>query len=96
MLVVLLMEIIMMLQCNNFIHSVETPYSMESIIRVPNALYCRYIGPESKLNFAYDKIGVEAFEEDIKLDDCNYTIFVDSREEEDIIVADVFIPRSEG
>lgn len=90
------MEIIMMLQCNNFIHSVEAPYSMESIIRVPNALYCRYIGPESKLNFAYDKIGVEAFEEDIKLDDCNYTIFVDSREEEDIIVADVFIPRSEG
>ena len=33
------MEIYLMLQCNNFIHSVEQPYSMESVIRVPDALY---------------------------------------------------------
>lgn len=89
------MEIVMLLQCNNYIHSVEPPYSMESVIRVPNALYCRYTGPESSLKFAYDKINVEAFEQDIKLADCNYTIFVDHNQEEDIMIADVFVPRAE-
>lgn len=89
------MEIIMMLQCNNYIHSVEQPYSMESVIRVPNALYCRYTGPETTLKYAYDKINVEAFEQDIKLADCNYTIFLDNNQEEDITIADVFVPRAE-
>lgn len=89
------MEIIMMLQCNNFIHNVEQPYSMESVIRVPNALYCRYTGPENKLKLAYDKINLEAFEQDMTLCDFNYTIFVDNNPEEDIMVADVFIPRAD-
>lgn len=89
------MEIIMMLQCNNYIHNVEAPYSMESVIRVPNCMYCRYIGPEDKLKFAYDKIHLEAFENDIELEDCNYTIFVDRNEEDETIIADVFIPRKD-
>ncbi len=88
------MEIVFMLQCNNFIHSVEQPYSMESIIRVPNAMYCRYTGPENKLRFAQDKIQLEAFEADEKLADCSYTIFVDNNQENETIVADVFIPRA--
>ena len=90
------MEIIFMLQCNNYIHNVELPYSMESVIRVPNCMYCRYIGPEDKLKFAYDKIHLEAFENDIELEDCSYTIFVDRNEEDETIVADVFIPRKDG
>lgn len=89
-------EIVIMLQCNNYIHNVEPPYSMESVIRVPNCMYCRYIGPEDKLKFAYDKIHLEAFENDIELEDCSYTIFVDRNEEDETIVADVFIPRKEA
>lgn len=89
------MEIIVMLQCNNFIHSVEQPYSMESVIRVTDAMYCRYTGPEMSLKFAYDKIILKAFENDIKLGDYNYTIFVDNNQEEDIMIADVFVPRAE-
>ena len=89
------MEIIMMLQCNNYIHSVEQPYGMDSLIRIPNALYCRYMGPENSLKFAYDKINLEAFENDVKLADYNYTIFVDNNEEEDIMIADVFVPKEE-
>jgi hypothetical protein len=89
------MEIIMMLQCNNYIHNVEQPYSMESVIRVPNALYCHYTGPETFLKFAYDKINLEAFENDIPLADYNYTIFIDNNQEEDIMIADVFVPRAE-
>lgn len=89
------MELIMMLQCNHYIHNVEPPYSMESVIRVPDAMYCRYTGPESTLKYAYDKINLEAFENDIKLKDYNYTIFVSSNEEEGTIVADVFVPKDE-
>ena len=89
------MEVVFMLQCNNYIHSVEQPYSMESVLRVPNCMYCRYEGPEDKLKFAYDKIHLEAFEEDIALQDCSYTVFVDADEDEGAIVADVFIPRME-
>ena len=89
------MEIYLMLQCNNFIHSVEQPYSMESVIRVPDALYCRYTGPEQSLKFAYDKINLEAFENDIKTGDYNYTIFVDNDPIEDRMIADVFVPKAE-
>ncbi len=90
------MEVIMMLQCRDYIYNVESPYSMESIIRITNCMYCRYIGPEDRLKFAYDKIHLEAFENDIELEDCSYTIFVDRNEEDETIVADVFIPRKDG
>lgn len=90
------MEIILMLQCNNYIHNVEPPYFMESVIRVPSCMYCRYIGQEDKLKFAYDKIHLEAFENNIELEDCSYTIFVDRNEEDETIVADVFIPRKDA
>lgn len=81
------MKIIMMLQCNNYIHSVEQPYSMDSVIRVPNALYCRYTGPEQSLKFTYDKINLEAFENNIKTGDCNYTIFVNNDSKENLMTA---------
>ena len=90
------MKIVMMLQCNNYIHNVEAPYSMDSVIRVPNALYCRYYGPENKLKFAYDKINLEAFERDIDMETSNYTIFVDRNTEEELLLADVFVPRTEN
>ena len=57
-----------MLQANNFIHNVEQPYRMESLLRVKNCLYARYNGTDDKLKFAYDKLGVYAFENDIELD----------------------------
>lgn len=88
------MEISLLLQCNNHIHSVEKPYTMESVRRVPNCMYCHYIGPEEKLKFAYDKINLEAFENDIELTGESYTVFVDQNEEEGTIVADVFMPKA--
>lgn len=87
-------EIVLLLQCNNYIHSVEQPYFMESVIRVPNSMYCRYVGPEDKLNFAYQKINLEAFENDISLKGDSYTIFVDRNEEDETITADVFMERA--
>ena len=68
---------------------------MESVLRIPNCMYCRYIGSEGKLKFAYDKINLEAFENDIKLTCESYIVFVDQNEEEGTIVADVFMPKME-
>lgn len=81
-----------MLQADNFIYNVVSPYHMESLLRVKNCLYARYIGPDDKVKFAYDKLGVYAFENDIELEGCNYTIYVDRNEEEETIIADVFMP----
>ena len=78
-------------QTNNFIHNVEAPYKMEPVIRVRNCMYAHYAGPEEKLKFAYDKINVTAFEEDIELADENYTIFVD--QQDDDIIADIFVEK---
>lgn len=88
-------EMILMLQCNNYIHSVEEPYSMESIVRVTDCMFCRYTGPEDNLKYAYDKINLEAFENDILLKGESYTIFVSHNEEENTMVADVFVPRAD-
>ena len=89
-------EIYIMLQCNQLIHKVELPYSMEAVIREPDALYCRYIGPESKLKFAYDKINIEVFENDIATKNYSYTIFVSHNVEDDVMIADVFVPKKEA
>lgn len=88
-------DIRLLLQCNNYIHSVEQPYTMESVLRIPNCMYCRYIGPEDKLKFAYDKIQLEAFENDIPLKGDSYTIFVNRDEENETITADVFMERAD-
>ena len=84
-------KVYLMRQANNFIHNVEAPYTMESVLRVRNCMYARYIGPEEKLKLAYDKINVTAFEEDIELSNSNYTIFVDKQD--DNIVADIFVEK---
>ena len=43
------------------------------------------------MKFAYDKINLTAFEEDIELSNENYTIFVNQIDED--IVADVFVEK---
>ncbi len=84
-------KIAFMLQGNKNIEHVEEPYQMDEILKVKNCLYARYIGPEENLNFAYDKLGVYAFENEINLNGDNYTIFVDKSDDEDI-TADIFMP----
>lgn len=84
-------KISLLRQANNFIHNLEPPYTMESVLRVKNCMYARYTGPEEKLKLAYDKINVTAFEEDIELSNTSYTIFVDKQD--DNIVADIFVEK---
>lgn len=89
-------EVFILLQCNNFVHGVEQPYSMIPVVRVTDAVYCRYCGPEEKLSFAYQKINVEAFEGDVELSGESYTVFVSRNEDEECIIADVFVPKKQG
>lgn len=79
-------------QSSNFIQHVEPPYEMKSVIRIKNCMYVRYTGPESKLKFAYDKINLTAFEEDIELKGDSYTVFLD--QDEDKLIADVFMEKA--
>lgn len=88
-------DIRVMMQSNSYIHKMEQSYVMESVLRVPNCMYCRYIGPEEKLGFAYQKIQLEAFENDIPLKGDSYTIFVDRDEENETITADIFMERAD-
>jgi len=81
-------------QCNNYIIHIDEPYKIESTIRIKDCMYCRYIGPEEKMKFAYDKINLIAFEEDIALKGNSYTIFVG--EQDDKIVIDVFMEREDN
>lgn len=81
-----------MVQSDSFIADVDSSYEMNEISRVTNCLYARYIGPEDTIKFAYDKLGVYAFENEIDLKGNSYTIYVDRNQDDESIVADVFMP----
>lgn len=83
----------MLRQANGYINHTEPPYTMEAVLRVPDCLYLRFIGPQEKLSIAYDKLSVYAYEEDIPLTGNSYTVFVNQLENEDI-VADVFMEKA--
>jgi len=76
-------------QCNTYINKVEKPYIMESVIRVPDCLYVRYTGPEDKLDFAYEKLHLIAFEEELHLKGDSYTVFLELKD--GIMTADIFM-----
>ena len=87
------MVIKLMRQATGFIHHIEKPYKMESVIRVPNCLYIRYCGPMEKMKFAYDKLALTAFEEDIPLKGDSYSVFLN--EADDQVTADIFMERAD-
>ncbi|ASW42223.1 hypothetical protein [Clostridium isatidis] len=84
----------LMVQLKNSIYKVEKPYSIKPQIRVTNCLFARFTEKQENLQYAYQKLGVYAFENDIKLKGDSYTVFV--KQEEDNIVADVFMEEAKG
>ena len=69
----------------------DSPYFFKSIIRTDPCLFVRFNGNPQKLNFAFAKIGVFAFENDIDLVGSSYTIV--AAEDEENAVIDVFMPK---
>lgn len=79
-------------QVNGYINQVEPPYEMTALLRVPDCVYVRFIGPQEKIDIAHSKLTVTAYEEDIPLVGSSYTVFVNQLDNEDI-VADVFMEK---
>lgn len=86
------MNVELLIQCKDYIHNADRPYEISSKIKVNDCYMCHYVGSESGLQYAYMKIQVEAFEDGVKLKKCNYTVFLEHNEEDETVVADVFIP----
>ncbi len=81
-------------QLKNPIYNVEAPYEIKKELRVSNCLFARFNEKEENIQFAYQKLGVYAFENDIKLKGDSYTVFV--KKEEENIVADIFMECLKG
>ena len=82
-------------QASGYINKTEAPYTMEAELRVPNCLYVRFVGPQSMMNVAYQKLAVYAYEEGIEVTRNSYTVYVNHLENEDI-VADIFMEKAYG
>ena len=87
-------QIGLMLQADRYIDNINTPYRMETAVHVKNCLYTRFTGLEEDIHFAYQKIAVTAYEEDIKLKGSSYTVFLDSNDD-GTITADIFMERAD-
>lgn len=68
----------------------ENPYLYEDCIRVESCLYARFNERIDSLPYAYDKLGVYAFENDLKLHGESYTISLNSFGSK--LTADIFMP----
>ncbi|MBX4271773.1 hypothetical protein [Clostridium estertheticum] len=84
----------LMIQLKNSIHNIEKPYELKNQIRVTNCLFARFTEKEENIKFAYSKLILFAFENDIKLKGDSYTVFVNKNE--DGIMADVFMELKQG
>ena len=84
----------LMLQLKNPIYSIEKPYEFKSQIRIKNCLFARFTEKEENLQYAYSKLSLFAFENNMKLKGDSYTVFVNKNEEE--IVADIFMELKQG
>lgn len=84
----------LMVQLKNPLHNVEKPYELKTQIRIPNCLFARFTEKEENLQYAYTKLNLHAFENNIKLKGDSYTVFVDKKENN--IVADVFMETQKG
>ncbi|MHC1685300.1 MAG: hypothetical protein AB6733_20575 [Clostridiaceae bacterium] len=80
----------LIVQLKNPISNVEKPYEIKPQLRVTNCLFSRFTEKEEKIQFAYSKLAVHAFENEIKLKGDTYTVFVNRKD--DNIVADIFMP----
>jgi hypothetical protein len=84
----------LIVQLKNPINNVDKPYEFKSQIRVTNCLFARYTEKEENLQFAYSKLQLHAFENNINLKGDSYTVFLDKKEKE--IIADVFMEVQKG
>jgi hypothetical protein len=79
----------LLMQVNQMIVHLEPQYQMEPVLRVQKCLYGHYVGSSDHMKLVYDKMNVLAYEQDVKLNGTNYTIYV--KQNADEMVTDVFM-----
>jgi hypothetical protein len=84
-------KLFLLRQSKDFIHHVESPYKMESVLRITDCLYARFCDEEKNIKYAYDKLGLFAYENDIVLKNETYAVFVNQTD--DKLTADIFMER---
>ena len=78
-----------MIQLKNKMDKVDNPYKIQEEVRVTNCLFARFNESEENLQYAYSKLELYAFENDIKVKGDTYTVFVDNKN--DKLIADIFM-----
>lgn len=85
-------QLYLMRQANQLITRLDAQYHMDAVLRVKDCLYAHYTGPLAKSELASQKLNILAFENDIKLKNSVYTIFVS--QDDDEAVVDVFMEKN--
>jgi hypothetical protein len=78
-------------QCKDNIVHIDEPYEFISVLRCKDCLFAHFVDEEKNIKFAYDKLGVYAYENEINLKNETYTVFVNKIN--DNIIADIFMER---
>ncbi|ADL51180.1 hypothetical protein [Clostridium cellulovorans] len=84
----------LIVQLKNPIYDVIYPYEFVNQVRVTNCLFARFSEKGENLHYAYSKLELYAFENDIKLKGSNYTVFVENKDNK--MVADIFMEIDNG
>lgn len=75
-------------QSSTLISRCEAPYQTQALLRIKNCLFLRLSGEEWHLKYAYDKLNLVAFEEDIALTGRTFTVITTKKGEP--FAADIF------
>lgn len=80
-------------QVNMRIPNLEAPYTMKGSLKSKPCLFARFNGEQHHLKYAYDKLNLLAYEENIPLSGITYTVFTSHNNDE--FSADVFMEKAE-
>lgn len=85
-------KIALIRQADGVINEVDPPFLFCRNIRIIDCLFVRFCGRDTQLKYAYDKLNLLAFEENIPLAGHIFTVFTSM--DDDNLSADVFMQKS--
>jgi effector-binding domain-containing protein len=84
-------QVSFMLQASKAV-DVEAPYGFNDSLRVENCLYTRFQGKEYDIDYAYQKMNLYAYENNLSLKKESYSIFLANEPGSDKVTIDIFMP----
>ncbi|WP_267378661.1 hypothetical protein [Bacillus sp. GM_Baccil_2] len=80
----------LMVQLDSPHHIPDVNYKFKNQLIVENCLFARFNDEEENIRFAYLKLNVHAFENNLNLQGESYTVYM--KQKSDRLVADIFMP----